>query len=246
MAKTKHETLAAALSAAQAQIEHVAKDQTFKAGNFSYQYAGSEDIIDEARRALSDNGLAFFAESALYEPGSAETRSPAIVTVRYVLAHEGGTQYSVVSQTPVIPGPGRPDDKAIAAAKTYDLGYTLRSLLLIPRGDGEHAVDQRRDDAPPPTPPKPAPKKDAKPGLSDAERASIVAAQAQVSAAIEDAQRRGNATADVQAECKRFHAANGGRAKVIASSELMGQLVGLLDDMKPASADEEVPWNSKK
>ena len=32
-------------------------------------------------------------------------------------------------------------DMGFASAKTYDLGYTLRSLLLIPRGDGEHAVD---------------------------------------------------------------------------------------------------------
>lgn len=243
MSEKKHANLSAALAAAQGQISHVEKADTFRGEKFSYKYAASEDIIDEARKALSDNGLAFSAVSATYVPGSAETRTPALVTLRYCLDHESGGQRFYDSQTPVLPSPGRPEDKALAAAKTYDLGYTLRSLLLIPRGDGPDGVNQRTDA--PPQAAKPAPQKKTKPEPSPYAKAATVAAQAQVVAAIEDAKGRGVPEQDVQAECKRFWAANGGRPAVMSSSELMGQLVGVLDDLGAKVENEETPWNKK-
>ena len=167
----------AAIAAAQRDVEALARDG--KNEHHRYRYTTSEAVIDEARRALSAHGLALFClradlhhedvvETTTSEHGEVRDRSTRIHTLRalYLLTHESATQ-EIFSETPVIPEKGRPLDKALAAAKTYDLAYTLRSLLLIPRSDAlarEADVDQRDDRA------TPAPATRTAPPAGDAER----------------------------------------------------------------------------
>jgi hypothetical protein len=51
----------------------------------------------------------------------------------------------IKSVTPIVPGKGRPSDKAVACAKTYDLRYMLRVLLLLPQVEEEIEPDTRDD-----------------------------------------------------------------------------------------------------
>jgi len=141
----------AGLVAAQRAGRTVAKDG--KNAHHGYKYATSEDVIEEARGALSAGELALFAEaSSLREiipasgEGSAYEPPLYVVDSVYVLAHASGGTHRITSSTFVMPEKGRPFDKALAAARTYDLAYTLRSLLLLPRGEADHP-DQRDDRA---------------------------------------------------------------------------------------------------
>jgi len=141
----------AGLVAAQRVGKTVAKDG--KNAHHGYKYATSEDVIEEARSALGAGELALFAEaSSLREiipasgEGSAYEPPLYVVDSVYVLAHASGGTHRITSSTFVMPEKGRPFDKALAAAKTYDLAYTLRSLLLLPRGEADHP-DQRDDRA---------------------------------------------------------------------------------------------------
>lgn len=151
----------AALAAAQAAVSPLSKDG--KNEHHKYRYTTSEAVIDEGRSALSANGLSLICQRAFVshedvvetlttQDGEVKDR-PArhyMLTACYRLFGHG-EQVEISSETPIIPEKGRPLDKALAAAKTYDLAYTLRSLLLIPRSDAlarEAEVDQRRDDAP--------------------------------------------------------------------------------------------------
>jgi hypothetical protein len=130
--------LLAALAKAQAQAQGVEKGSvnTFH----RYKYASAEDVIAVSREALAGTGLAFVCTSATVAWGE-----PAVLTCRYALVHESGASMELVSETPVIPEKGRPEDKAVATAKTYDLGYALRGLLLLPRVEEGADADQRDD-----------------------------------------------------------------------------------------------------
>jgi hypothetical protein len=156
--------LFAALAQAQATAGAVGKASQNQ--HHKYSYASSEAIIGEAREALSACGLALFCSSAVVsllcdietsdqESGVVRRSSQWQVECTYTLVHSGGDSLAIVSHTPVLPEKGRPLDKAVATAKTYDLAYSLRSLLLLPRVDprelAEEPVDQRRD-APPAAP----------------------------------------------------------------------------------------------
>ena len=124
-----------------------------------YQYASSEHVIEEARDALSAHGLSLYCKSAHARPlgtsqaeredGVVSTSTQWEAAMVYVLAHSSGESFEIESSTPIMPEKGRPLDKALATAKTYDLAYTLRSLLLLPRLDpreiAEEPVDQRRE-----------------------------------------------------------------------------------------------------
>jgi hypothetical protein len=153
--------LARALVAAQKAAKAVAKDaeNTFH----RYKYASAEAIVDEARGALSDNGLAVMPLSVkrdpdqpdhVWETGEDEkTGKPTswIVTPRrilstYRLLHESGQWQDFEMSTPVIPEKGRPEDKAEFGSRTENLGYAMRDLLLIPRGTEGANVPSGRDD----------------------------------------------------------------------------------------------------
>lgn len=135
--------LRAALVRAQGLARAVVKSS--KNEHFVYQYASSEAIISEGREALSEAGLALFPVTQdIVDIGEGENVL-SLLKVVYGLVHTSGQGMELSSTTPIIPEKGRPFDKALAAAKTYDLGYLLRGLLLLPRvGKGED-VDERDD-----------------------------------------------------------------------------------------------------
>ena len=149
--------LFAALAMAQAEASAVGKRSRNE--HHRYSYASSEDVIAEAREALSACGLAFVCVSAACEAmcdiesidGEGVVRRATQWQARchYLLVHSSGESLAIESATPILPEKGRPLDKALATAKTYDLAYTLRSVLLLPRLDpreiAEEPVDQRRE-----------------------------------------------------------------------------------------------------
>lgn len=141
-------TLAAGLVRAQREAHAVAKGGRNKF--HGYNYASAEDVIRAARDALSEGDLAILAQSheiVTMIPGTAEVEPTLSVRIRYALIHAAGEAREITSETPIIPEKGRPWDKALAAAKTYDLSYMLRSLLLLPRGEDEASADvDSRDD----------------------------------------------------------------------------------------------------
>lgn len=152
--------LFAALAQATAAAQAVGKRS--KNEHHKYKYASSEDVIDEAREALSSCGLALVCVDAALtvlcdletsdENGVLRKSTQWQAACAYLLVHSSGESLPIVSATPVLPEKGRPLDKSLATAKTYDLAYTLRSLLLLPRLDpreiAEEPVDQRRESPP--------------------------------------------------------------------------------------------------
>jgi len=131
--------LFAALVKAQQSVRPVEKES--RNAYHNYRYASSEDVISEARHALSSNGLAFAVTSYRIEFGE----HGMMLRAAYLLAHASGESLEVQSETPIIPEKGRPEDKATAAAETYNLAYTLRGLLLIERVDEDVSADARDD-----------------------------------------------------------------------------------------------------
>jgi hypothetical protein len=164
-----HPTLVRALIAAQRRAKAVAKnaENTFH----KYKYASADAIIDEASECLAAEGLAVFPVSVGRDPEQVDhvwqiekdkngEDASFIVTPRRILAvyqliHESGEEREFRSSTPVIPEKGRPEDKAEFGARTENLGYALRDLLLIPREDQAKETPSARDDrnAPPPRAP---------------------------------------------------------------------------------------------
>lgn len=162
--------LAKALVAAQAAVLSVAKDAENTVQR--YRYASSEAVIDEARRVLTANGLCVWLVGTEYQdtvvtnPGTRdrpETTQVAAwsMTCAYRLEHVSGEARDSRVVIPVIPGGGRPLDKAMMGARTSSLAYFLRDLLLMSRGE-DNAIDQRddRDYQPGPPAPKAEPKRE--------------------------------------------------------------------------------------
>lgn len=144
--------LFAALVAAQTSCEAVAKGS--KSGQ-GYKYASAEAMIGEARAGLNSSGLALLRTRSTVAWGdlSADGKTRVgSVTCTYLLVHTSGESIELESETPAITQPGRPDDKAVATALTYALGYFLRDLLLLPRVEAGTDVDQRDDSAHAPSP----------------------------------------------------------------------------------------------
>lgn len=148
--------MAGALLAAQRATRSVQKDSKNK--HHDYQYASAEDVISHSRAVLGAAGLTLIADEytvrgAVLLPRDKEAApdtnparvESAVLRCRYVLTHEGGSAWPITSETPIVPEKGRPADKAVASAKTYDLSYTLRALLLLPRGVDDDDPDARDD-----------------------------------------------------------------------------------------------------
>lgn len=180
--------LASALVAAQKLAEAVEKDTR---NNFhNYAYASAEAIIAEARAALSAAGLAVLPLSIerdsdardhvwMGEGDEAWISQPRRIKATYRLLHESGESMDFWSTTPVIPEKGRPEDKAEFGARTENLGYALRDLLLLPRvkEDIPSGRDDRNKPAPRP-PAQPAARPSAAPQAKPAPTSPPPAAQA--------------------------------------------------------------------
>ena len=132
--------LDAAIVAAQARAVTVKKDAT---NSFQrYDYASAEAIIRAGVDALSSEGVAVV-------PGSMELQDGAILRREWLMIHKSGETRSAVQDWPVVPGKGRPLDKAYAGALTSSFAYFLRDLLCMDRvapGDD----DLHREDTPEP------------------------------------------------------------------------------------------------
>lgn len=154
---TDQKSIATALVAAQTKAQAVAKDAE---NNFHrYKYASAEAIIAEARTSLSSAGL------AVIPMGWELSQDRLTIEVKYRLFHTSGEYLDMVTHTAVVVEKGRPQDKAEATALTYNLGYFLRGLLLLPRVEKGLEVDARDHE---PADPK---------ALIDTIRASITAAK---------------------------------------------------------------------
>lgn len=139
-------SLAAALVAAQAAASGVEKGS--KNQHQGYKYASSEAIIEEARDALASAGLAVVrtSSSVVWSESAPDAKQRVgLVMVVYRLIHVSGEHIDMQAETPAVVAAGRPEDKAVATALTYSLGYFLRDLLLLPRVE-EHAEVDSRDD----------------------------------------------------------------------------------------------------
>ena len=177
---------AAALAEAQGRVSMVAKDA--KNTHLNYKYASAESLIEEARGAMSASGLSVLAVGSRMVPedhpivmgdkGKPLARVLGRLHVDYLMLHKSGEYMTTTASTPVILEAGKPEDKAEATAATYNLGYMLRGLMLLSRGedggadarddrDHEPARDHRR--------PEPAPEDD-KPTATELEASAKFAA----------------------------------------------------------------------
>jgi hypothetical protein len=145
--------LAGALARAQSNVKMLTKDGANtdnRTNTVKYRYTTSEQVIEEARRVLSAEGVAVLTITWRYEPLKNEVDEFSGMTLigrihaMHRVWHSSGQYIDCPSSTPVLISKGRPDDKAEAAALTLNLAYFLRGLLLIPRGD-DAAIDQRDD-----------------------------------------------------------------------------------------------------
>ena len=136
---TAHPNLAAALAAACAHATGAPKDSRHQQG---YAYASAESVLGEARAALSAHGVSVVPVSSEIEwTGTIEatsrdgrSQSHDVGTLRRSIAVIHGIErIDAALDWPVVCGPGRPRDKAVAGALTSSLSYFVRDLLLLPR-----------------------------------------------------------------------------------------------------------------
>lgn len=136
--------LADALVRAQRAVRTAAKDS--KNTFHGYRYASAEAVIEVAKVALDTAGLALAPDGHTV---TCDDSGQYTLHATHTLVHASGHCFSFDTALAIVPDKGRPLDKATLAARTEDLGYALRDLLLIPRGDAED-VSGRADDKPPP------------------------------------------------------------------------------------------------
>lgn len=134
------------LAEAQRNLKAVGKGST---NSFhGYSYTSAEDMLTACRSALLDAGLVCTRDGWTVEEICGTMYVKAFGSLHCVGAgSEPGKDLTAVSNTfvyPVVPGNGRPIDKAISAALTTGLSYWLRDMMMLPRVDGLE-VDTRDD-----------------------------------------------------------------------------------------------------
>lgn len=147
--RVKHENLAEALSAFQAEIPNVRKSSTAVIegkSSYSYSYADLSDVTEAAMPLLGRHGLAFTARPTLHETG---------FVLIYELLHESGEKIEGVYP---LPSPtGRAQD--MGSAITYARRYAFTAVTgIAPGGDDDDAASapparsgsQQQMSAPPP------------------------------------------------------------------------------------------------
>lgn len=134
-------------------------EKSSKNEHHRYKYASAEAILETANEALHGTGLSVTPLSQTI--ARRECGDVLVCTFRLAC---GGEVVDAVKEWPVVPGNGRPMDKAVASADTTALGYFLRDLLLMPRVDETDDMDhpsrdqQRPGKTPPPKRPSGPPK----------------------------------------------------------------------------------------
>lgn len=120
-------SLAEALADLQTQLPHVAKNNTAKAGTYSYQYADLAEISRQLLPVMGKLGLSF-------------TSKPTLVDGKFVLAY---TLRHISGETDegVWPLPERGSPQEIGSAVSYARRYCLCAVTgLAPDNDDEDAV----------------------------------------------------------------------------------------------------------
>lgn len=156
--------LHAALAKAQGAMRNPERNRTVTVktdkGSYTFDYATLDNIIDTARKALSDNGLA--VSQALERD-----QNGASVMITRILHKDGGV---LVNEMPItLPAPderGRPPKiQELGSIITYARRYALCSLLNIAAEEDDDGNEGRDRDA---KPRQPAGARDAKDGTRDA------------------------------------------------------------------------------
>src|SRR5690606_13792889 len=110
-----------ALLEAQRQLTTIGHDDKNKFDG--YRYTSSEHMIGQVRSVLLANGLVFSETGSRTQPID---EGRAIVESTFFLAHAAsGDSVEIVSSQVALPGNGRPLDKAVAGARTVNIGYAL-------------------------------------------------------------------------------------------------------------------------
>jgi hypothetical protein len=131
MAKQKHESLAAALSAFQANLPTVAKNATGQVGqNRNYKYADLADISAAAYPRLAEHGLAFISKPTINAAGT--------FVLAYSLLHESGQRED--GEFPLPEG----TMQQLGSAVTYSRRYSLCAVTgIVPDEDDDgHGASQ--------------------------------------------------------------------------------------------------------
>jgi hypothetical protein len=182
--------LAAALTAAIKSCPAVEHDRKVSYPGVKYNYASSEAIIDAARRALADNGLAVVPISQQVNGHERTGPDRYELAQQRLLVHTSGESLLCSSVWPICPDKGRALDKATAAADTLSLAYFLRDLLQMPRVAPDDEVASRNDRPPEPAlpddlplPPLPPPPSNGQVTAAPAPAASSLTAEEQATLA---------------------------------------------------------------
>lgn len=151
MTTTKHETLAAALAAFQAEIPTIVKGNTASiptksGGSYKYQYADLTDVTAKVLPVLAFHGLSFTAAPTFDDAGR--------FVLQYALLHESGDK---IAGAYPLPTNGTPQE--IGSAITYARRYALTAVTGVAPGgdDDDAAAAQQAHQAPRPRPVSKAP-----------------------------------------------------------------------------------------
>lgn len=126
--------LAAALCQAQGEVGGVQKGS--QNAHQRFNYTSIEEMVVATRGPLRRAGLVVL-------PTAHRVEGEVLVT-EWLLAHTSGESMPLRYDMPIVPGKGRPMDKAASASASQALNYLLRDLLLLPRGERED-IDGRDD-----------------------------------------------------------------------------------------------------
>ena len=139
MAVTKHDSLAAALAAFQAEVPKIEKSATADTGKYSYSYAPLDELVQIVLPLLAKNGMSFVAAPNLREDGQ--------FVLRAELLHTSGDK--VGGDYPLVNPMSQP--QAIGSAITYARRYALTALTGVAPGgeDDDGAAAQKAAPAQP-------------------------------------------------------------------------------------------------
>ncbi len=177
---TTIQKLAAAMVAAQVEMENAHKDTTNP--HFGKTYASLPAVIDATRPVLNKYGLA-----VIQLPGFED----GVATLETILTHESGEWLSGVSGAPI----QKKDPQGVGSALTYLRRYSLAALCGIGQDDDDGIAASRK---PPEKAKEPKePKLDVETKLVATELKKLIAGGAMLPAAGMKKARASFATADV-------------------------------------------------
>ena len=111
----------------------------------NYDFVSTEQMVAETRGLLRNAGLVCAPVGHRLEVF--DGIAPGVLCnlrTEWLLSHSSGETLALSYDMPIVPGKGRPLDKAYSASASQALNYLLRDLLLMPRGERE-SIDSRDD-----------------------------------------------------------------------------------------------------